>query len=287
MAHWLSPKQVASSIGVSESSLKRWCDRGVLPSSRTAGGHRRLPLAGVIRYLRDQNLDPNRPEILGLPERSAFAFSDPAEAVDALVRRLLSGDFEASRSIMINLFMKGVSIASIGDELVSPAMSSIGSHWEVGDGEVYQERRAVEVVTRVLHEFSRLLPDSDPTGPRAIGGTVEGDQYQIATLLVELTLRERGWNASSLGSNLPFDTLARAASDVNPRLFWLSVSKVRDREAFTQCLNRFQGQLPESTALVLGGNALDSELRKRSCFSACCDDLRQLTRYVATLDQRQ
>jgi predicted site-specific integrase-resolvase len=28
----LTPKQVARAIGVSESSLKRWCDKGVLPT---------------------------------------------------------------------------------------------------------------------------------------------------------------------------------------------------------------------------------------------------------------
>ena len=47
----LSPKQVARALGVSESSLKRWCDKGLIPTERTAGGHRRLPLAGVLDFL--------------------------------------------------------------------------------------------------------------------------------------------------------------------------------------------------------------------------------------------
>ena len=33
----LSPKQVALALGVSEASLKRWCDKGFLDSTRTAG----------------------------------------------------------------------------------------------------------------------------------------------------------------------------------------------------------------------------------------------------------
>ena len=53
MRHVLSPKELAQAIGVSESSLKRWADEGLLRATRTAGGHRRIPLAEAIRFLRD------------------------------------------------------------------------------------------------------------------------------------------------------------------------------------------------------------------------------------------
>jgi excisionase family DNA binding protein len=54
----LSPRQVAEAIGVSESSLKRWCDSGLIPTRRTAGGHRRVPVAGVVAFLRERGFDP-------------------------------------------------------------------------------------------------------------------------------------------------------------------------------------------------------------------------------------
>jgi excisionase family DNA binding protein len=44
----VTPKQVAQAINVSESSLKRWCDQGLLTAIRTAGGHRRLALAAAL-----------------------------------------------------------------------------------------------------------------------------------------------------------------------------------------------------------------------------------------------
>ena len=47
----LTPKQVADAIGVSEASLKRWCDKGLIPATRTAGGHRRLPISGVVQQV--------------------------------------------------------------------------------------------------------------------------------------------------------------------------------------------------------------------------------------------
>ena len=63
----VSPKQVARAIGVSESSLKRWCDQGLIKTVRTAGGHRKMDIAEVLRYVREQDHKLVSPEILGLP----------------------------------------------------------------------------------------------------------------------------------------------------------------------------------------------------------------------------
>jgi len=65
MKELISPKQVALALGVSEASLKRWCDKGLIPAIRTAGGHRRLPINGVIHFIRQTGQHLVRPEVLG------------------------------------------------------------------------------------------------------------------------------------------------------------------------------------------------------------------------------
>lgn len=65
-----TPRQVARALGVSESTLKRWCDRGLLPTIRTAGGHRRIPIHGVLSFIRDNDQTLAHPELLGLPATS-------------------------------------------------------------------------------------------------------------------------------------------------------------------------------------------------------------------------
>ena len=57
----LTPKQIASALRVSESSVKRWCDRGDIRTDRSLGGHRRIPLGFLIELLETTNrriLDP-------------------------------------------------------------------------------------------------------------------------------------------------------------------------------------------------------------------------------------
>ena len=75
---FLTPKDLADALGVSESSLKRWCDRGLIPMVRTAGGHRKLPISGVLSFLRETQHELVSPELLGLPATRAAVVSRAA-----------------------------------------------------------------------------------------------------------------------------------------------------------------------------------------------------------------
>lgn len=49
----LSPRELAQAIGVSESSIKRWIDDGLIGATKTAGGHRRIAGSEAIRFVRE------------------------------------------------------------------------------------------------------------------------------------------------------------------------------------------------------------------------------------------
>ena len=46
-AAWLSLGQASRTLGVAPNTLRRWADRGQIPSFTTPGGHRRFPLVAV------------------------------------------------------------------------------------------------------------------------------------------------------------------------------------------------------------------------------------------------
>lgn len=280
----LTPKQVAQAIGVSESSLKRWCDRGLIDTVKTPGGHRRMTASGVMTFLRKRDQPLVRPEVLGLPSNTGKTRRVLDRAADQFHEALTDGDEEVARQVILDLYLAEHRLAKVFDLVVAPAYHQVGERWECDELEVFQERHAIEIGTRILGELRRLLRAPCPDAPVAIGGTWEGDPYQLPTNLIELTLLESGWHATNLGASLPFATLEAALTQHRPRLFWLSVSSVSDEERFVEQYNHFF-ELAESqqTAVAVGGRVLSESLRDRIRFSAFCNNLRCLESFAASI----
>lgn len=279
---YISPRQLARAAGVSESSVKRWCDQGLIPTVKTAGGHRRLTLEAAAEFLRTAGLEIH-PEHLGLPERLAAAATDAADMREELYRALLAVDDAAAQRIVTELHWNGQSVASIADEVVGPVFERIGHEWECGAVEVYQERSACAVCLRSFDHLKTLLPPPAPHAPIAIGGSPEGDFYALPTSLAELVLQQSGWAARSLGSNLPFATIAAAVEDHHPQLVWLSVSHLVDERRFIAEYRAFYERVRGDVAVIVGGFALTAEIRQAIQFTAHGDTLLHLEAFAGTL----
>lgn len=284
MRELLTPKQVARAIGASEASLKRWCDKGIVPSVRTAGGHRRLPLGGVMEFLRRGGHRLVRPEVLGLPPGTGRGDTTLQRARSTMRAALEAGDEESFGRLTFDLHLSGHSAPEIFDKAIAPAFREIGARWDHGDVEVFEERRACETCMRVLRRFRTLLPDIPAGAPRAIGGTLTGDPYTIPTTMVEVALREAGWQADSYGTNLPPATVVAALERVEPRLLWLSISAIQGLAEFIDAY----GAISEKASLlgiplVVGGAALGDDVRRQIQYSAFCDTLGHLVSFARTV----
>lgn len=284
----LSPAQAARALGVSESSLKRWCDQGLIPIVRTVGGHRKLPVTAVLAFVRERGREIAEPELLGLPASSGRSIATLDRAVESLTSILQKSELDQARRVIFDLYVAGHGLAAICDQVIAVIFQRIGIAWECGELEVYQERRACEIVFRLLNELSLALPAVSPTAPLALGATLPSDHYQIPSMMVELVLREQGWQARSLGCNLPAATLIAALRELRPKLFWLSASHMDDKKFFEHEFNQFADAAQElKIPVILGGRALTADLRQRLSFTACCENLRELQNLSLTLLQSE
>ena len=285
-----SPKQVAESLCVSESSVKRWCDRGIIPTVRTVGGHRRITLEALQRFLATSQRRLIRPELLGLPmlpaARQPSVSGGDSPHQKAFRRALAEGQEARCRDIIRRQIATGQSPSAAADELITDAMVGFGEAWGCNELAVYQERRGCDIALRLINELRRKLPPVLDDAPVAIGGTPEGDPYQLPTALVDLTLRELGWQATSLGCNLPLDSILQAAHDCKPQLIWLSVSAIADVPAFVAEQHWLASSLGEAIPLLVGGRALTDQVRPKLRYTAHCDKLRHLADLSAMLRHR-
>lgn len=279
----LTPRQLALATGVSESSIKRWCDAGEIATIRTPGGHRRIPLSGAMQFLRKAEHELKQPELLGLPIATRPGALTTAQAREQLTAGLAAGDEVRCRQVLFELYLNQCPLSVIGDEVISPAFVAIGHGWETGDVEIFQERRAFELTRNLLHELRLAQPSPGPHAPLALGGAGTGDNYALAPILVELVLRECGWRAEFLGTNLPMRTITTAITQQRPQLAWLSVSHIEDEAAFLQEYALLHESTGEQTALVVGGRALHADLRRQMAYSAYCETLQQLAAYSQSL----
>ena len=280
---FVSPKQVARALGVSESSMKRWCDQGLIPTSFTAGGHRKIATADALQFARDHGHALVSPEVLGLPVVSEQSELGLTRSVPRLVDALLAGKDELARQIVFDLYLAKNSVDVICDEVIARAFRLIGDRWACHSADVYQERRGCEIAMRLLSDVRRVLsqPSHDWT---AIGGTIEGDYYSLPSTMAELVLRESGIHATALGNSIPFRSLIQAVRENRPSMFWLSVSHIREGLDFAVEFAALSQTCQESgTALVVGGRALTSELRQKLNYSAFCDTMQHLASFAKTL----
>lgn len=299
MESQLTTRQVASALQVSESSVKRWCDRGVIPTIKTVGGHRRIPLDGLLEFLEATNRQLIRPEELGLGAANSRTgqvsvptspLLDPSKLSEAtqLLRQqfeeaVIAGDEKGCRRVLSQWFAIEQKFSSLADELIAHTFHKLGEMWSCQKLEIFEERRGCEICTQLLYELRRLIPEPAPNAPLAIGGAPEGDHYSLPSQMVEIVLRECGWRPSNLGVNLPLRSMGSAIRKSQPKMFWLSASHLASKESFLAEYKEFVASIPQETVIVLGGRALDDQIRPHMKYTAHCDNLQQLARFATAM----
>lgn len=252
MQRMLSTREFAQAIGISESSARRMADSGVVQIHRTRGGHRRIPVAEAIRYVRENRTNLTRPDLLGLS-------IDPGEIVketynDLLIDALHHGHAKQVTGLLQAMYASGTSIAEICDGPIQFAMNAIGEKWPHDKRAIFLEHRATLLCVRGLHQLRMSIPDPDEHGPEALGGAPSGDRYLLPSLMVALTLHECGFNETSLGPDTPLDILADAIEDERPALTWLSISTpVHSRTQVREIQQLAKIAAEHGSALLIGG----------------------------------
>lgn len=256
----LSPRELADALGVSESSVKRWVDGGAIAATKTAGGHRRIPVTEAVRFIRDKKIALIRPEALGMTGiPDALDGLAPAdEAADRLFELLRAGEAEAARGMILSLYLTGRSVAQLVDDLLKPAMSRMGQLWKHDSQEecgIFWEHRATDIAISCLSRLRMLIPSRPEDAPVAVGGAPTGDPYILPSLGASAVLESQGWNAVNLGPDTPLASLLLAGQSVHAKLVWLSISVVGDPASLRQALVALLEALrPTNSPLIIGGS---------------------------------
>ena len=254
MEKLLTTKELAAAVGASESSMRRWTDSGAIQTSRTVGGHRRIPVSEAIRFIRETHSALVRPDILGLGpiDRASGIAAEPDAGAGRLFDALNEGDATSARAIVLGQFLAGASLAAIFDGPLGGAMRRVGELWQHGPSGILVEHRASDIAVQIISELRRLLPPAGESAPVAVGGAPQGDPYLLPSMMAAAVMVEAGYRDVNFGPQTPVHLLAEAAEAQAARIVWLSVSVEghalgNDVEALAQRLRARDAQL------VVGG----------------------------------
>ena len=277
MSDYLSCQQTAKLLGVSRSTVKRMCDGGEFASVRTPGGHRRIPAAAVKRWIGEHGL---RIDADCGPKRRSINLS-----ATSVVEHLRKGEIKQLFEKLANKSRGESTHGRVFDDIIAPAMWEVGDRWERGEMDVFEEHLCTQAVNEVLRQVKQTLDETitpaDQSGipPIAIGCAVGGEMHEVASAMIEIVLRQRGWSAHSLGSIIPVDSLIAAINDFEPQLVWISYTCIQNPETTYRDSEKVFAALKPNQHLVIGGQALTASHRRNLKFHFMGDSLDHVIRF--------
>jgi excisionase family DNA binding protein len=294
----LTSKEAARLLGVSEASVKRWADGGLLPSAKTAGGHRRfrpedvatfrraqLGREGVGRGARPAALLAARAADDGTQDATGYNPPDAAAAAAPLFVSLVAGDSEAASALVVKLNLQGLSVGSIADAALCPALRRIGDLWHAGQLSVAQEHVATRAALEALAALRASMEVAAPRGLTAISCSVEEDFHELPIHVATALLEALGWDVVVLGASTPFYALAEAVGRFRPRLVSVAATVLGNPDRAAREYAEFCAAAGRcGAAVALGGAGFAGEsLRRRFPADLHADNFVQLETLAAAL----
>jgi len=259
----LTTREVARLLLVSEATVKRWADDGLLLPKKTAGGHRRFSIQSVALFKRKQGLAPavhssaKRVRKKMVPRRlpSAESFGD----------LLLSENEAEATAQLIDAYLQDHALANLFDTTITNAMHRVGDLWFNGTITIADEHLATRVILSALQKLRGIVVPGQATGLKAVCCGIEGDLHELPIHLAEIILESEGWDTSNLGPNTPLFTLRDMVAQKKPDLVCVSARSIVDLDRATTEYAQFRKTIEKiNGATVLGGEAFrDSNFRQR------------------------
>jgi DNA-binding transcriptional MerR regulator len=254
-------------LGLSEHVLRAWERRyGVLQPVRSAGGFRLYSEADERRVRRMQT---HMARGLSAAEAAAAALGedepapqsqDSSENLEttaesrggglsdrtaALARPLDGMDEPRAQAALDRLFTQ-YTLELVLRDVVIPYLHELGERWKQGRVSVAQEHFASNVLRGRLAGLARGWGNG--TGPQAVLACPPGEQHDLALLMFGIVLHHHGWRISYLGTNTPFEELARTVAETPSDLVVLAATTPERFDRLTEDLARLARAIPIAVA---------------------------------------
>ena len=287
MTDSLTTKAVAKLLRVSEATVKRWADSGLLQSEKTVGGHRRFSLNAVAHLRRELGIGPGTHTLSAQAAQKRQSVILPS--IVPFAETLLRADEKEAGAVLVQAYLSGAALTTLFDETITGAMHHVGDLWFKGSITVADEHLATRVVFNALQTLSAAIMPVQPSGLKALCCGIEGDLHEVPVQLARIILDSEGWEVQSLGPNTPLFALSEMVTRRRPQLVCIAARSISDLDRATaeySQLRKITGKL--GVSVVIGGEAFrDPGFRERFPSEFYAGNFAGFAKFIRALVKRQ
>lgn len=239
----LPTREVAAMLGVTETTVKRWAEEGIIPCTRTPGGHRKFRLTDIVRFAaeRGYTLAGTAPPPMTAAQMEQLqlgvALKDYRRLATVFKEEALQADRNGLYELLLYLLKNSIPFPAIADEVIRPAMAEIGSLWQKGKLAINQEHATTHAV---LEALARMAPDLHRRPSKTLAvvcSCPEGELHDVGLRCLAYSLEAEGWKVCYIGANTPVADIVRVLRAERPPLLCVSVTTVRRKRSTATDLN--------------------------------------------------
>lgn len=285
---FLTTRQLSRVWLVSEATIKRWADTGQLKSSRTVGGHRRFPLAEVMRFQTERGLGAATvgATVATTAATVSTAGLDAAERAEQFFQAIRRGRAGEATALLLEAHMVGAELALIFDAVVAPSLQRVGDLWYGEEMSVAEEHLATCTTTRAVESLAASTRRAGAKAGAAVCCAAEEEMHTLPLLCAQAVLEGAGWDVRNLGGHTPFFALAEYVEKHRPSLVCVSATLQRELEHNARDYAQLSAAARACDArVVLGGEGFrDAAVRSRFAADLHAESFRDLSEFVRGLD---
>lgn len=238
----LTLQEAADALGVHYMTAYRYVRLGLLEGTKSRGAWRITPSA-VEAFRRGSDVAPVK-----AGERAPWA--------GRFESRLVAGDARGAWGVVEAALSSGTGLREVYQDIVTPAMISIGERWSTGELDVAFEHRAATLAMRIIGQLGpRFTRPGRRRGTVVTAGPI-GELHALPLAMLSDLLRIEGWEVSDLGVNLPSASLVTLLGDTPDCLgVGLSATARNNLGALAEACSAVRVAHPD-LLIVVGGHAV-------------------------------
>lgn len=254
----LTLHEAAEVLGVHYMTAYRYVRLGLLPARKITGTWH-VTKADLAAF---QDREAGRGRAQAVVDADGGSRTGRARAPwgERLEARLVAGDTRGAWGVVEAALTAGSSLEDIYLDVLTPALTSIGDRWAAGELDISIEHRASGIAMRLIGRLGPRFARRGRTRGLIVVGAPEGERHVLPLAMAADLIRQRGWEVSDLGGDLPPESFVHAVTSAGADLVAVAISVSIDDHlaALTSTIEAIKHAVP-GVLVVVGGHAIAGE----------------------------